>query len=155
MKYKLLRLSLLSVLCVLFGGFSLAAILEDSSEQTGTIDLADFANLTVTKAGTSGSGSDMEVSNGDIVVKSALGFAKSGEMSIYKTGSLTIGFKQGITAHITKVEITLSKSYPFVEPEGWTTSYTLNGESVTASTTAQVTGNTIQTFTTTDRKSVV
>lgn len=149
MKYRLLRFSLLSMLVMLFGGLSIAAILEGSSEKTGTIDLSDFANLTVTKAGTSTTGGDMEVSKGDIVVTSALGYAKSGEMSIYKNGSMTIGFKQGVIAHITKAEITLSNSYPFVEPADWSTSYTLDGESVTASTTAKVTNQTIQTFTTT------
>ena len=152
MKYKLLRFSLLSMLVMLFGGFSLAAILEDSDEKTATIDLADFDNAdksyTVSKAGTSSTGGEMEIITTDVIVSSSLGYAKKSEMSIYKTGSMTIAFNQGISAHLTKVEITLSNSYPFSEPAGWTTSYTANGESVTASTTAKVADKTVQTFTT-------
>ena len=126
MKYKLLRFSLMCILAMLFGGFSIAAILgTDGNELTETLTPSTqegYAELTVTKAGTSGTGSDLEVSKGDIVVTSGLGYIKDHEMTIYKNGSMTIGFKSGVNAHITKVELTV-KNYHFAKPEGWTAEY--------------------------------
>ena len=70
-------------------------------------------------------------------------------MSIYKNGSLTISLKEGISAHITKVVVTLSNSFPFVEPTGWTTTYTdKDGAAIEASTAAKVADKSVQTFTT-------
>lgn len=126
MKYKLLRFSLMCILAMLFGGFSIAAILgTDGNELTETLTPSTqegYAELTVTKTGTSGTGSDLEVSKGDIVVTSGLGYIKDHEMTIYKNGSMTIGFKSGLNAHITKVELTV-KNYHFAKPEGWTAEY--------------------------------
>ena len=134
MKYRLLRLSLLSMLVMLFG-----------------------KGYEVVKAGTSSTGGDLEISLTDISLTSSLGYAKKDEMSIYKTGSLTISLKDGVSAHITKIVVTLSNSYPFVEPEGWTTTYMdANGEAIEASTAAKVANKSVQTFTTdaTDIKSL-
>jgi len=126
MKYRLLRLSLLSMLVMLFGGFSLAAILEATgNEEQETLTLntaAGYAELTVTNAGTSGSGSAMEFSKGDIVVTSEKGYIKDHEMTIYAGGTMTVGFTAGTNAHITKVELTV-KNYHFAKPEGWTSEY--------------------------------
>ena len=126
MKYKLLRFSLLSVLVMLCGGLSLAAILEATgNEEQETLTLntaAGYAELTVTTAGTSGSGSAMEFSKGDIVVTSDKGYIKDHEMTIYKSGTMTVGFKEGISAYITKVELTV-KNYHFAKPAGWTAEY--------------------------------
>ena len=126
MKYKLLRFSLLSVLVMLCGGLSLAAILEATgNEEQETLTLntaAGYAELTVTTAGTSGTGSAMEFSKGDIVVTSDKGYIKDHEMTIYKSGTMTVGFKEGISAYITKVELTV-KNYHFAKPAGWTAEY--------------------------------
>ena len=126
MKYKLLRFSLLSVLIMLCGGLSLAAILEATgNEEQETLTLntaAGYAELTVTTAGTSGTGSAMEFSKGDIVVTSDKGYIKDHEMTIYKSGTMTVGFKEGISAYITKVELTV-KNYHFAKPAGWTAEY--------------------------------
>ena len=153
MKYRLLRLSLLSMLVMLFGGAG--------DEHTAVVDLANFNNedkgYEVVKAGTSSTGGDLEISLTDISLTSSLGYAKKDEMSIYKTGSLTISLKDGVSAHITKIVVTLSNSYPFVEPEGWTTTYMdANGEAIEASTAAKVANKSVQTFTTdaTDIKSL-
>lgn len=126
MKYKLLRFSLLSVLVMLCGGLSLAAILEATgNEEQETLTLntaAGYAELTVTTAGTSGTGSAMEFSKGDIVVTSDKGYIKDHEMTIYKEGTMIVGFKEGISAYITKVELTV-KNYHFAKPAGWTAEY--------------------------------
>ena len=84
---------------------------------------AGYAELTVVSAGTSGSGSATEVQKGGIVVTSDLGYIKDHEMTVYKNGSMTIGFKEGLDAYITKVELTV-KNYHFQKPEGWTAVYT-------------------------------
>ena len=127
MKYKLLRFSLLSMLVMLFGGLSLAAILDtENSEKSETLTPSTktgYEELTVIKAGTSSTGSELEISKGNIVVTSNLGYIKDHEMTVYKNGSMTIGFKEGIDAHITKVELTV-RNYHFSKPEGWTSVYT-------------------------------
>lgn len=126
MKYKLLRFSLMCILAMFFGGFSIAAILgTNGNELTETLTpstQAGFAELTVTETGTSGTGSALVVSKGDIIVTSDLGYIKDHEMTVYKNGSMTIGFKSGVNAHITKVELTV-KNYHFAKPEGWTAEY--------------------------------
>ena len=161
MKYRLLRLSLLSMLVMLFGGGIYATFRAAGDEHTAVVDLANFNNedkgYEVVKAGTSSTGGDLEISLTDISLTSSLGYAKKDEMSIYKTGSLTISLKDGVSAHITKIVVTLSNSYPFVEPEGWTTTYMdANGEAIEASTAAKVANKSVQTFTTdaTDIKSL-
>ncbi|MBQ6767249.1 MAG: hypothetical protein IJP46_01070 [Prevotella sp.] len=119
---------------------------------TETIDITSsgYENITVTKAGTSGSGSEMIISQGSIVVSSDLGYVKSGEMSIYKNGSLTISFAAGTNAHITKVVLTLTNSYNFNKPDGWTSNYSTEG------ITSKVTSGSTETFTTdaNDKKSL-
>ena len=161
MKYRLLRLSLLSMLVMLFGGGIYATFRAAGDEHTAVVDLANFNNedkgYEVVKAGTSSTGGDLEISLTDISLTSSLGYAKKDEMSIYKTGSLTISLKDGVSAHITKIVVTLSNSYPFVEPEGWTTTYMdANGEAIEASTAAKVANKSVQAFTTdaTDIKSL-
>ena len=115
MKYRLLRLSLLSMLVMLFGGGIYATFRAAGDEHTAVVDLANFNNedkgYEVVKAGTSSTGGDLEISLTDISLTSSLGYAKKDEMSIYKTGSLTISLKDGVSAHITKIVVTLSNSY--------------------------------------------
>ena len=152
MKYKLLRFSLLSVLVMLCGG-AFALMAQAGDEHTAVVDLANFEKADkgydVAKAGTSGTGGEMEITTSDISLTSSLGYAKKSEMSIYKNGSLTISLKEGISAHITKVVVTLSNSFPFVEPTGWTTTYTdKDGATIEASTAAKVADKSVQTFTT-------
>ena len=122
-------------------------------EHTAVVDLANFEKADkgydVVKPGTSGTGGEMEITTSDISLTSSLGYAKKSEMSIYKNGSLTISLKEGISAHITKVVVTLSNSFPFVEPTGWTTTYTdKDGAAIEASTAAKVADKSVQTFTT-------
>ena len=127
MKYKLLRFYLLGIMVVLGGVFSIAAIQETgTAEETETLTpstATGYSELTVTSAGTSGTGSNLEISKGDIVVTSDLGYIKRNEMTVYKNGSMTIGFKSGINAHITKVVLTVT-NYHFAKPQGWTSEYT-------------------------------
>ena len=152
MKYKLLRFSLLSVLVMLCGG-AFALMAQAGDEHTAVVDLANFEKADkgydVVKPGTSSTGGEMEITTSDISLTSSLGYAKKSEMSIYKNGSLTISLKEGISAHITKVVVTLSNSFPFVEPTGWTTTYTdKDGATIEASTAAKVADKSVQTFTT-------
>ena len=144
MKYKLLRFSLLSMLVMLCGGLSVAAILGDTSneeQETLTLNTASgYAELTVTSAGTSSTGGDMEFSKGNIVVTSAKGYIKDHEMTIYAGGSMTVSFKEGVSAHITKVELTV-KNYHFAKPEGWTSEYTND-------VTSKINSDETETFTT-------
>ena len=96
----------------------------DAVEETLTLNTAaGYAELTVTKPGTSSTGGDMEFSKNDIVVTSETGYIKDHEMNIYKNGSMTIALAKGVDAHITKVELTV-KNYHFAKPEGWTSVYT-------------------------------
>ncbi|MBR6963384.1 MAG: Ig-like domain-containing protein [Prevotella sp.] len=120
MKYKLLRFSLLSMLVMLFGGLASAS---SETETLTTNTTSGYAELTVTKAGTSSTGSDLEISKGDIVVTSDKGYIKDHEMTVYKGGTMNIGFKSGVSAYITKVELTV-KNYHFAKPDGWTAEYT-------------------------------
>ena len=98
MKYKLLRFSLLSVLVMLCGG-AFALMAQAGDEHTAVVDLANFEKADngydVAKAGTSGTGGEMEITTSDISLTSSLGYAKKSEMSIYKNGSLTISLKEG------------------------------------------------------------
>ena len=133
------------------GAFALMA--QAGDEHTAVVDLANFEKADkgydVVKPGTSGTGGEMEITTSDISLTSSLGYAKKSEMSIYKNGSLTISLKEGISAHITKVVVTLSNSFPFVEPTGWTTTYTdKDGAAIEASTAAKVADKSVQTFTT-------
>ena len=139
MKYNYLRMMLLGMLVMLCG----TSFAEDKTE---TIDLVGNAwdNITVTAGGTSSTGGNMNISQGDIVVTSGLGYAKKGEMSIYKNGSLTIALSENVTGYITKVVLTLTNSYNFDEPGGdWTSDYSTPG------TSAKVAKGETETFTTT------
>ena len=139
MKYNYLRLMLLSMFVMLCG----TSFAEDKVE---TIDLVGDAwdNITVSAAGVSSTGGNMNISQGDVVVTSELGYAKKGEMSIYKKGSLTIALSENVVGYITKVELTLTNSYNFEEPGGeWTSEYSTPG------TSSKVAKGETETFTTT------
>lgn len=138
MKYKLLRFSLLSMLVMLFGGLASAS---SETETLTTNTTSGYAELTVTKEGVSGSGGALEISKGDIVVTSDLGFIKDHEMTVYKGGIMNIGFKSGVSAYITKVELTV-KNYHFAKPDGWTAEYTND-------VTTKINTDETETFTTT------
>ena len=138
MKYKLLRFSLLSMLVMLFGGLASAS---SETETLTTNTTSGYAELTVTKAGTSSTGSDLEISKGDIVVTSDKGYIKDHEMTVYKGGTMNIGFKSGVSAYITKVELTV-KNYHFAKPDGWTAEYTND-------VTTKINTDETETFTTT------
>lgn len=112
---KTLRFSLLSLLVMLCG----TLFAEDQSETLTMSTASGYAELTVTKAGTSGSGGELEISKGNITVTSGLGYIKDHEMTIYKNGSMTITLNEALKAHITKVEMTV-KNYHFKSPDGWT-----------------------------------
>ena len=117
-----------------------------AEDKVETIDLVGDAwdNITVSAAGVSSTGGNMNISQGDVVVTSELGYAKKGEMSIYKTGSLTIALSENIVGYITKVELTLTNSYNFEEPGGdWTSEYSTPG------TSTKVAKGETETFTTT------
>lgn len=117
-----------------------------AEDKVETIDLVGDAwdNITVSAAGVSSQGGNMNISQGDVVVTSELGYAKKGEMSIYKTGSLTIALSENIVGYITKVELTLTNSYNFEEPGGeWTSEYSTPG------TSSKVAKGETETFTTT------
>ena len=81
-----------------------------------------YDELTVVKPGTSGTGSELEIQKGDIVVCSDRGYIKDHEMTVYKGGTMTIGFKDGIDAYITKVELVV-RNYHFAKPSGWAAEY--------------------------------
>lgn len=120
MKYKQLRFSLLCMLVMLCGGYTWAQEQLSETLTPGTKD--GYAELTVNKTGVASTGGDLEVAKGDIVVTSALGYIKEKELTIYKNGSMTIGFKDGVEGYITKVELTV-KNYHFATPNastGWT-----------------------------------
>lgn len=139
MKYNYLRLMLLSMLVMLCG----VTFAEDKNV---TIDLVGNAynEDIVTSEGTSSTGGNMVLNTGDVVVSSALGYVKKGEMSIYKNGSLTIALSENVTGHLTKVVLTLTNSYNFNEPGGdWTSVYSTEG------TSAKVAKGSTETFTTT------
>ena len=139
MKYNYLRLMLLGMFVMLCG----TSFAEDKVE---TIDLVGdaWANITVTAAGASNSGGNMNISQGDVIVTSEAGYAKKGEMSIYKKGSLTIALSENVVGYITKVELTLTNSYNFEEPGGdWTSEYSTPG------TSSKVAKGETETFTTT------
>ena len=120
MKYKHLRFSLLSMLLMLCGGLAWA---DEKTETLTTNTSEGYAELTVVKAGTSSTGSELEIQKGDIVVTSDKGYIKNHEMSVYKTGQMTVGFKAGVDAYITKVVLTV-KNFHFAKPSGWSSTYT-------------------------------
>ncbi len=117
-----------------------------AEDKVETIDLVGdaWANITVTAAGASNTGGNMNISQGDVIVTSEAGYAKKGEMSIYKKGSLTIALSENVVGYITKVELTLTNSYNFEEPGGeWTSEYSTPG------TSSKVAKGETETFTTT------
>lgn len=131
---------------MLLGMFVMLCGLSFAEDKVETIDLVGdaWANITVTSPGTSSTGGNMNISQGDVVVTSELGYAKKGEMSIYKSGSLTIALSENVTGYITKVVLTLTNSYNFDEPGGdWASDYSTPGTSV------KVAKGETETFTTT------
>jgi len=117
-----------------------------AEDKVETIDLVGDAwdNITVSAAGVSSTGGNMNISQGDVIVTSEAGYAKKGEMSIYKKGSLTIALSENVVGYITKVELTLTNSYNFEEPGGeWTSEYSTPG------TSSKVAKGETETFTTT------
>ena len=146
MKKKLLRYSLLSALLMLCGGV-FAATHDDPLTETLTFNTAaGYQELTVTTPGTSGTGSAVELSKGVITVTSNLGYVKDHSFCVYKTGTMNVTLASSANAHITKIELTLAKSYPFAEPTGWTVSYT-NDYVYNAAELTQATGGTVVTYT--------
>ena len=125
MKYKHLRFSLLSMLLMLCGGLAWA----DEKTETLTPNTSEgYAELNVVKAGTSGTGGELEIQKGDIVVTSDKGYIKNHEMSVYKTGQMTVGLKAGVDAYITKVVLTV-RNYHFAKASsGWLNSFTNDTE---------------------------
>lgn len=113
---KKIRFSLLTLLVMLCG-----TVFADDSQTLTFNTSAGYAQLTVTKAGTSGTGSEMVVSKGDIIVTSALGYIKDHEMTIYKSGTMTVSLGDGLAGnHITKVELNVSNYHFSPNVDGWT-----------------------------------
>ena len=114
---------------------------EDSSKTLTMNTAAGYAELTVTKAGTSGSGSEMEISKDDIIVTSAKGFIKDHEMTIYKSGTMTVSLGDSFAGnHITKVVLNVSNYHFSPTITGWTAGDTYQ-------TTDKVTGDNAEEFT--------
>ncbi|MBR1934367.1 MAG: carboxypeptidase regulatory-like domain-containing protein, partial [Prevotella sp.] len=132
---KTLRFSLLSLLMLLCG-----TLFAQKQETLTPSTASGYSELTVTEAGTSGTGSATKVSKGDIVVTSDIGYIKDHEMTVYKNGTMTVAFKEGVNAHITKVELVV-KNYHFAKPEGWTAEYSND-------VTAKINTDETETFTT-------
>ena len=74
---KTLRFSLLSLLMLLCG-----TLFAQKQETLTPSTASGYAELTVTEAGTSGTGSATKVSKGDIVVTSDIGYIKDHEMTV-------------------------------------------------------------------------
>ena len=146
MKQKSLLKTMLLLFALIAGSSSVWA---QSGETTQTLTFntaAGQAKLTIVKAGTSSTGGDMELRQSIFVLTSALGYDKSNELNIYKSGSLTISLADGSNGYIKSVKVTYANSYPFATPAGWTatsdvdswssTSKISAGKYVTYSTTA-------------------
>ena len=132
---RLLRYSLLCMLVLLCGGSMWA---EDAKTETLTLNTtAGYEELTITKAGVSSSGGQLEISKGNIIVTSDKGYIKDHEMTIYKGGNINISFPSTISAHITKIEFVVS-NYHFASPTDWTAGSTYDTSSKFSSDATEV-----------------
>lgn len=132
-----LRFSLLTLLVMLCG-----TVFAEDPFKTLTMNTADgYAELTVTKAGASSTGGEMEISKDDIIVTSAKGYIKDHEMTIYKSGTMTVSLGDSYVGnHITKVELNVSNYHFSPTITGWTAGDTYQ-------TTDKVSGDNAEEFT--------
>ena len=147
--FKTLRFTLVSLLMMLCG-----TVFAEDKEETLTLGTtAGYAELTVDKAGANSTGAEMSFSKGDIVVTSDLGYIKDHEMTIYKNGTMTISLKEGVNAHITKVEL-IVKNYHFAGTDD--TDWTPGDTYAYATSNDKISSNEDESYTTTatDKKSL-
>lgn len=117
-------------------------VFADDLSKTLTMNTAaGYAELTVTKAGTSSTGGDFEISKDGIIVTSDKGYIKDHEMTIYKTGVMKVCLGETLAGnHITKVVLNVSNYHFSPSVDGWTAGDTYQ-------TTDKITGDNAEEFT--------